>query len=70
MLSHQFFQCLQYNQKDTENKHVVCRGKDCMKKLCKYFREKFLTELAEECEGQSNCFGKYTEKYITFIENR
>ena len=29
---HQVFQCLQY-------KHVMCRGKDCMKKFCKFLRE-------------------------------
>ena len=37
-----------------------------MKITYKSVRDKFLKELAEECEGQLSCWVEYTEKYITF----
>ena len=36
---HQVFQCLQYHNLKTENKHDVYSGKDGMKKFCEPLRE-------------------------------
>ena len=35
----QVFQCLQYPHLETENKHDVYSGKNCMKKFCKCLTE-------------------------------
>ena len=35
----QVFQCLHSSFRDTENKHDVYRGKDCMKKFCVCLKE-------------------------------
>ena len=35
----QVFRCRQYLHLETENKHDVYSGKNCMKKFCKYLTE-------------------------------